>query len=265
MKTTIFSPQGRAALDRVVAAERPLLAFDFDGTLAPIVAKPNDARLPLALVRRLRELSTRFETAVVTGRSVADARRRLSFEPRHLVGNHGAENADGEGDAGVWSRALEPVRAVLRAARTQLEACGVVVEDKGQSIALHYRCATDEAVAHKAIDVVLRGLGHALTIGHGKYVVNLVPLGAPDKGDALCALAQRIGVDAGLYVGDDENDEPAFAKVGPNWVTVRVGPAPVQTHAAYYLDGPSQMPLLVQYLIDAGHDARLRRRPPPLD
>lgn len=256
MRKTIFSPEGRAALDRVVAARRPLLAFDFDGTLAPIVATPGDARPGLPLVRRLVELSTRFETAVITGRSVADVRRRLGFAPRHLVGNHGAEDAGRPSDARNWSHALEPVRKVLQAARGQLDACGVTVEDKGLSIALHYRCARDEAVAQKAIDAVLRGFDDELDTGRGKYVVNLVPRGAPDKGDALRVLAQRIDADAGLFVGDDENDEPAFAKVARSWVTVRVGPAPAQTHAAYCIDGPSQMPSLLQYLIDTSCDPR---------
>lgn len=262
MKKTVFSPEGRAALDRVVGAQRPLLAFDFDGTLAPIVPRPDDARLPLAVVRRLIELSSRFEIAIVTGRSLADVKLRLAFEPRHLVGSHGAEDPAGGIDSSVWSQSLEPVRAVLHAARPQLEACGVTMEDKGQSIALHYRRAPDEAVAQAAIDAALRGFDQELTIGRGKCVVNLVPHGAPDKGDALRAVAERIGADAGLYVGDDENDEPAFAKLPAPWVTVRVGPAHADTHAIFSLDGPSQMPILLQYLIDASRDQRLQPDPP---
>lgn len=258
MKNSVLSPEGRAALDRVMAARRPLLAFDFDGTLAPIVARPDDARLPMPVVRRLTELSARFETTIVSGRSLADLRFRLGFEPCHLMGNHGAEDAASARDAGVWSRHLGPARAALRAARPQLEACGVTVEDKGLSIALHYRCAADDAVARAAIDAVLRGFDQELAIGHGKCVVNLVSRGAPDKGDALRSLAERIGADAGLYVGDDENDEPAFAKLTPSWVTVRVEPAGAGTRAGFRLDGPSQMPTLLQHLIDASRDRRPR-------
>jgi trehalose 6-phosphate phosphatase len=258
MKKTVFSPEGRAALDRVMHARCPLLAFDFDGTLAPIVPRPDDARLPQSVVRRLIELSSRFETAIVSGRSLADLMSRLAFEPRHLVGNHGAEDLAGGGDAGAWSRWLDPVRATLGAARPQFDACGVTVEDKGPSIALHFRCAPDEAVARAAIDAALRSFGQELKVEHGKCVVNLVARGAPDKGDALRAIAERSHADAGLYVGDDENDEPAFAKLDTTWVTVRVGPTYADTRASFSLDGPSQMPMLLQYLIDTSRQARLR-------
>jgi trehalose 6-phosphate phosphatase len=261
MTKTVFSPEGRAALDRVMSARRPLLAFDFDGTLAPIVPRPDDARLPLPVVWRLTELSKRFEVAIVTGRSLADVKPRLTFEPRHLVGNHGAEDFDGGADAGVWAKSLEAVRVVLRAARPQLATCGVTVEDKGASIALHFRCAPNEAVARAAIDAALRGFDQQLTIGLGKCVVNLIPHGAPDKGDALLAIAERNGADAGLYIGDDENDEPAFAKLDATWVTVRVGPLHTETRATFCLDGPTQMPVLLHYLIEASRDARLRPEP----
>jgi trehalose 6-phosphate phosphatase len=258
MKKSVLSPEGRAAIDRVMGARRPLLAFDFDGTLAPIVPRPDDARLPLPVVRHLIELSNHFELAIVTGRSLADVKPRLAFEPHHLVGNHGAEDPGTGIDSNVWSQSLDAVRAVLRAARPQLEACGVTTEDKGQSIALHYRCAPDGAVAQAAIDAALRGFDQELNIGRGKYVVNLMPHGAPDKGDALRAVALRIGADAGLYVGDDENDEPAFAKLDASWVTVRVGPTHADTRASFCLDGPSQMPILLQYLIGASWNPSLR-------
>lgn len=250
MRRSVLSADGRSALDRVIASHRPLLAFDFDGTLAPIVARPDDARLPLPVVRRLARLSAYFETAIVTGRSVADVTSRLAFEPRHVIGNHGAEDPGSDIDPNVWTECLDPVRSVLRAARSQLEVCGVAVEDKGLSLALHYRLAPDGAVARAAIAAALRGFDRDLTIGHGKCVVNLAPLGAPDKGDALLAISRRIGADAGLYVGDDENDEPAFAKLDAEWVTVRVGQVHAETHATFCLDSPSQMPLLLQHLID---------------
>ena len=89
-----FSPEGVACIAAVLAAD-PLLAFDIDGTLAPIVARPDDARLPDDVQSSLAHLARRFEVAIITGRSVRDARRMLTFEPRYLVGNHGAEGLPG--------------------------------------------------------------------------------------------------------------------------------------------------------------------------
>src|ERR687890_603252 len=72
----LFTPRGEAALDAVMRLE-PLLAFDFDGTLAPIVDRPDDARVPAEVSRWLAELARRHPIAVITGRSIADVRARL--------------------------------------------------------------------------------------------------------------------------------------------------------------------------------------------
>ena len=123
--------------------QRPLLAFDFDGTLAQIVARPDDARLTPAVASRLEALAARLPLAIVTGRSVADVRGRLGFVPRYIVGSHGAEDEfDPVGSAQRIS-VLDPLRIVLAARRRDLERMVVQVEDKQQSIALHSRLPPD--------------------------------------------------------------------------------------------------------------------------
>ena len=84
-----FSPAGDAALAQFLA-RRPLLAFDFDGTLAPIVSRPDDARVPDTLAAMLARLAGLAPVAIVTGRQVDDVRPRLGFTPTYVVGNHGA-------------------------------------------------------------------------------------------------------------------------------------------------------------------------------
>jgi trehalose 6-phosphate phosphatase len=74
----LFSAEGQAALVATMA-RRPLLAFDFDGTLAPIVARPDDARVPTAVQQRLERLGRALPLAIVSGRRVDDVRARLSF------------------------------------------------------------------------------------------------------------------------------------------------------------------------------------------
>ena len=85
-----LSPAGLERLRDFISA-RSLLAFDVDGTLAPIVARPWDARIPSELQRRLAAFTSRSTVAIITGRAVADARRMLEFNPAYLIGNHGCE------------------------------------------------------------------------------------------------------------------------------------------------------------------------------
>ena len=229
---------------------QPLLAFDFDGTLAPIVARPDDARIPLPVARRLRQLGEQVPVAVVTGRSVADVSARLGFDPTFVVGNHGVEDPDGPSPQ-RWSAALGPLREQLRLQAEELARHGVRVEDKAFSIALHYRLAPDPQRAQDAIAQALQGdLGDLSVLG-GKCVVNVTPRGAPDKGDAVLALAQRCQAEAGVFMGDDDNDEPAFAKLPANWLTVRMGADHARSRATFYLDGPSQLPAVLQIMLDA--------------
>src|SRR5438046_236383 len=142
MMRHLFLRQGRAALVAALQGH-PLLAFDFDGTLAPIVAHPNDARVTGALSERLARLADVRPVAVITGRSVDDVAPRLGFVPQYIVGNHGAENPIEA--AQLDMSALEAFRARLAAQAAQLASCGVGIEDKGYSVALHYRLADDRA------------------------------------------------------------------------------------------------------------------------
>ena len=219
-----FSPEGVACLAAVLASD-PLLAFDIDGTLAPIVEHPPDARLPDDVQQGLAQLAQRSPIAVITGRSVADARRMLSFEPRYLIGNHGAEGLPGFDEpsrefAGLvrsWKEALVQCNG--------LACAGVTVEDKRLSLSLHYRMATDHQAATAAIKTCVDGLTPRPRVIGGKAVVNLLPAKAPDKGDALRALIEYTRCSNVLYVGDDDTDERVFGLHLPSVLTLRVEPA----------------------------------------
>ena len=229
-----FSPDGEAALAALVAL-RPLLAFDFDGTLAPIVDDPGAARVPPDLSRCLADLAGRLPVAVVSGRSVDDVRARLDFTPRWVIGNHGIEDPSmGRPDAA--QAALEAARAHIMAGHAALSHAGVSVEDKRYSIALHYRLAPDAAVALAAIDALLAPLGDHVARFGGKAVVNITGLGVPDKADALASLLTRSQAGAAFFAGDDVNDEPAFALLTPPSVSVRVGHAVPGSRAMFHVD-----------------------------
>ncbi len=244
----LFSPEGESDL-AWVAAREPLLAFDFDGTLAPIVARPSQARVPTTTLRRLHRLTQQLPLAVISGRTVADLQRRLGFEPAHVVGNHGAEDPQ-HGQRPEWQAVLDGVRERLRGAAAELQRAGVSVEDKGVSLALHYRLAPDRAAATALIDRLLDANEPGLQVFGGKMVVNVVAEAADDKAAALRRIAQRAAARAVLYLGDDVNDESVFAAHEPTWLTVRVGADHHESAARYFISGPREVPRLLDRILE---------------
>lgn len=244
----LFTNEGEAALAAILG-RCPLLAFDFDGTLAPIVAHPDAARIPTAVAIRLAALTTRLPVAVVTGRSVADVRRRLGFEPRYIVGNHGAEDEFDLAGAVVRTKALDPLRGRLVARGNEVSAAGILVEDKGQSIALHYRLSRSRERAIALIGDLLSPIEPPLNVFAGKMVVNATAAGAPDKAHAIHALLARSGASCALFAGDDVNDEPVFVSAPATWLTVRVGRDAPASRARFFLDSPSEMTMLLERML----------------
>lgn len=248
MMQHLFGPDGETALAATLQ-QRPLLAFDFDGTLTPIVARPNDARLSSAVAQRLATLAAHLPVAIVTGRSVEDVRGRLGFAPRFIVGNHGAEDETDRAASGPSSAAMVQQRQRIRDHGAALEAVGVTVEDKGQSIALHYRLARNRGRALQMIEEVLAGRDGDLHVFGGKLVVNVTSRHAPDKADAVQNLLRRSGAPCAIYAGDDVNDEPVFTAAPASWLTIRIGRDTPRSSARFFLDSPAEMAMLLERMI----------------
>ena len=244
----LFTPEGEAALAGTLR-RLPLLAFDFDGTLAAIVARPADARLSQAVSARLAALSALLPLAIVTGRGVEDVRARLGFEPRYIVGNHGAEEA-GQGETPAPPpAALLRLRQRLQDHGAELSAAGVSIEDKGHSMALHYRLSRTPDEAQRRIDELLADPDTQLRVFGGKMVVNVVARDAPDKADAVHELVRRCGASCAVFAGDDINDEPVFESAPAGWLTIRVGRDVRQSKAAFFLDSPAEMAMLLERMV----------------
>jgi trehalose 6-phosphate phosphatase len=244
----LFHHDGEAALAALLR-RRVLLAFDFDGTLAPIVLRPEDARLSQAVSSRLRALSQRLPTAIVSGRSVGDVRERLGFEPHYIVGNHGAEDPLDPAAAARLSQRLQPLRALLQQRQAELAEAGVAVEDKGASLALHYRLSRERERALALLAELLRPLQGTLHVFGGKMVVNVAPADAPDKSSAVHALVARCAAEGALYAGDDVNDEPVFEAAPADWLTVRVGRVERHSRARFFLDSPNEIAMLLERML----------------
>ncbi len=223
---SILDQAGDAAL-RSLLAGSALVAFDFDGTLAPIVEHPPHARLPLPVETSLRELAGLTRLVVISGRSLKDLRERAAIGAFRLIGNHG--NDDQYTDPLAAARA----HAVCRRWRHALEQeirrrlgdhPGVEVEDKGTTLSVHYRHAPDPLAAVEPLSAITEGLEPKPRVIGGKFVLNLLPPGSQTKFEALRQLADDIGTRRVLFVGDDDTDEIAFARAPADWLTVRVEP-----------------------------------------
>ena len=248
----LFTPEGEAALAAVMR-RRPVLGFDFDGTLAPIVAHPDDAHVPAPVAERLQALAASCPVVVVSGRAVDDLRGRLGFVPHHVIGSHGAEDpasADGAAAAAAYAAALQPLREYLHRHAGDLASGGVTLEDKGASIALHYRLASSPALARALLQRLLEPAPAGVRIFAGKRVVNAIAQAAPDKARAMHELVHRFAADCALFAGDDINDEPVFASAPEDWLTVRVGRGHGASRARFFIDGPQQVASLLERALD---------------
>lgn len=237
-----------------------LYAFDFDGTLAPIVAKPEQARPSQSVVRHMQRLCELVPVAVVSGRRLEDVRERLGFTPQYLIGNHGIEHADGDNDART-DRIMAAWRETLEPQAPRLIQDGILIEDKGLSFSLHYRIARDRTQALATIDEVARTLApHPKRIG-GKLVANFLPPHAPDKYHALQALMAKRAFRAAFFMGDDVTDDLVFDQAPAHWLTIRVERLE-GSRAAFYLSSQSEVVTLIQTLIRCLSAHRPRRGPP---
>jgi trehalose 6-phosphate phosphatase len=229
-------------LDRLIAEPaRAALFLDIDGVLAPIVPRPEDARVPEDTRVELRRLTERYAlVACISGRAGEVAREIVGVPELAYVGNHGLE---AEPDVGEWARRLETFLA---------DVDWNDVEDKRLTAALHYRNAPDEAAAKAKLGEVATAARRAgLVTRFGRKVLELLPPIEANKGTAVRRLLEDHGLRRALYAGDDTTDLDAFAALDKLDVAVRVavaspeGPDALRAGADVVLEAQSEvLPLL---------------------
>jgi trehalose 6-phosphate phosphatase len=211
--------------DTVAEALRPLteaparagIFLDVDGTLAPIVDRADEARVPQATSRALGALAKRYGcVACISGRAAAEARRLVGVGGIAYAGSHGAELLEPGGTrAEVMPAFAEAAERVQRFAAGRddrdLRRLRVRIEDKGPIVAFHWRGVPDEDAAHERLERIGReaeedGLG----THWGRKVLEIRPPVKVDKGQALVELVRRFNVRAALFAGDDVTDLDAF-------------------------------------------------------
>ena len=208
------------ALRRLRAApERAAILTDVDGTLAPIVERPEEAEVPARASELLEELSRRFAlVACVSGRQALEARRLVGAEGIAYAGNHGLELLS----PGAQEPLLDDSLAGTGAAASQFVAAlgaeplsfGLRLEDKGPIQALHWRGADDEAAAEAAARGIAERAGEVGLRPHwGRKVLELRPPGGAGKDAAVSALLAGRQISLAAYAGDDRTDLDAFRRL----------------------------------------------------
>lgn len=236
----ILSHQHLSVLMRWALSDT-LMAFDFDGTLAPIVDDPDDAHMDTPTWRALDKLAEVAQVAVVSGRSRASLLARLPASVRYIVGNHGNEGMPGhDPDLGtqtrisqLWQRQLE--ETISR----NPELAGLRLENKGATLSVHHRQCQHPYALAQFLGVVLPSLQPSPRLIPGIHVMNVLPPRAVTKREALGTLMADAHCDHLLFVGDDVTDELAFTHAPEHWLTIRVG------HV-----GPSQARYRVRHTAD---------------
>ncbi len=207
-----------ASLERLAAEpERAGLFLDFDGVLAPIVERPEDAMPPPETRAELERLVGRYAlVAVISGRASEDVRARLAVDGVVCVGSHGLEL---EPQADRWRRTLAAFAADAPWPQSE-------VEVKGLAVAFHFRGRADEQEAVRELDAIAESAREkGLVARYGRKILEVLPPVGSHKGTAVRRLLEEHGLRRALAAGDDTTDIDSFAALDGLEVAVRVAVA----------------------------------------
>ncbi len=192
--------------------------------MAPIVSNPDAIGIPEDVQKEFTILNEQAIVAVITGRSRSDAMQYMPITPHYLIGNHGVEGLPGwEKQESEFSHTAIKWQNQLELILSSNDTTGISIENKGATLSIHYRHTCNIKAAHALILSAVNRLIPQPRLISGKYIENLIPYGAPDKGVALTLLMQQVGCPKAFFAGDDETDEDVFRLNYENIFSVRVG------------------------------------------
>ena len=244
-------------LARQLELKPPVVFLDYDGTLTPIVARPELAILNEAVRRTLIALAERCPVAVVSGRDRSDVQRLVDIDGLIYAGSHGFDI----GDPGLQTEHGAPYLPDLDDAEAELRQSlahirGTLLERKTYSLAVHVRgLAPDAALAAEAAVDGTLSRHTRLRKGTGKMVFELLPRLDWHKGQAVLHILEVLRLPAAdvlpIYIGDDRTDEDAFAALAGRGIGILVAESPRPTGAYYTLRDPDEVHRFLRRLVDA--------------
>lgn len=253
----------RQELAMRLKGKRVVVFLDYDGTLTPIVARPELAVLSLKMRAIVGSLAERCTVAIISGRDRLDVQKLVSLENLFFAGSHGFDIAGPGGKSiqhemgGAWAGILSQVRTRLTRELENIE--GLLIEPKKFSIAVHYRLVAGKEAKQKiksAVDRVLADHSQ-LRMTPGKMVWDIQPRIDWDKGKAVLWLLKALHLDSPefvpIYLGDDVTDEDAFRALEGRGIGIFVGHAKSEggdrdTAADYVLKDPDEVGTFLETL-----------------
>lgn len=251
-----------SALDHVHeiagCGDQLVVFLDYDGTLTPIVSRPEKAFLSDSMRQTLQALAMQASVAILSGRELEDVRKRVAIDGIVYAGSHGFDIAGPRGlqrqEATEFLPALDEAEKELREKLAGIE--GALIERKRFSIATHYRNVNKSDLPKLERTVSEVAAGHRkLRRIDGKKVYELLPDIDWDKGKALLWLLEILGLERAkvrpIYFGDDRTDEDAFRALEQRGVGILVSEEPRPTAASYSLRDPSEVERFLRELVAA--------------
>jgi trehalose-phosphatase len=246
------------------AARHILFLSDYDGTLAPIVQRPELANLSQETRRFLQALARqhRYTVGIISGRALKDLQQRVGIGGIIYAGNHGLE-IEGPGLSFV-NPVAEEIKPVFRLIHGVLNKAlgkigGVLVENKGLTLSVHYRTVAEDKTDEvrnifERVIATARSLGKVRTTS-GKKVYEVRPAVAWDKGKAIALLVEKNRKPKGeilpLFLGDDLTDEDGFKVINEyGGISIFVGDETGDSAARYFLRSPAEVEELLGMLLE---------------
>jgi trehalose-phosphatase len=243
---------------RLWSAKGILLLLDFDGTLIPIVDRPEEAELSPEMEGILKFLTKKkgFKVAIISGRSLSDLKQKIKIRNIIYVGNHGLE-VERKGKKFIYPQAsksiptMKELKKILKARLGSIK--GTIVEDKRVGLAVHYRRVKNSEVPElkRMVGQIFRPFmeKRKIKIGHGKKILEAKPPIMWDKGKAASMLLDSFKREKPLsfYLGDDKTDEDAFSALDGKGITVFVGKAR-KSKAKFFLKNVGEVGIFLKKL-----------------
>ena len=225
----------REALQRRLGGRSPAVFLDYDGTLTPIVDRPEDALISAGMRDAVRELAGRCPVCVVSGRDRRVVQDLMVLDDLIVAGSHGfdiyspdggeIQHSLGEDFGGL----LDEIKARLQREVAPYE--GALIEEKSVAVAVHYRLVSEDEKpkVRQIVEAVLSEHPEDLKVTPGKMVYEIQPKIDWDKGKAVLYLLEALGLDredvVPMYLGDDVTDEDAFEALEGRGIGIFVGRA----------------------------------------
>ncbi len=237
-----------------------LLLLDYDGTLTPIVERPELAILSPDMKELLKGVSQHYTMGIISGRSLADVKELVGLEGIYYAGNHGFEisgprvelvKPDAERVRPFLARLCQELRGKLDNIK------GAIVEDKGSTVSVHYRLVAEEEFEHLK-NIFEKAVGPHIDSGvvkvtHGKKVFEIRPNVEWDKGKAVLWISGVVdpkGELRPIYLGDDRTDEDAFLALKEKGITILVSEGPTESNAKYFVKNVDEVKTFFERLIN---------------